>query len=178
MPIGTLKKRFHLGHHMHGHRSVSNTALHVSVNKGSSLTKQVKGVEQDEGVAALVSDTGRANFSADLHPQLTIGTTATGLLELIRVAAGSLTAAQRTALGMTSTADLPDAIIAKRGIIFKADPTNTGTIYLGTTHVSATSPIVGFPLAAGDSLFIEITDANNISFDATAAGQIFSWLAI
>lgn len=163
---------------MTGNGTINNVSPHVSTSKGSVNRKPLGGVSQPEGVALLVSDTGRSDFSSPLHPQLTVGTTATSLHDLIKNEYANLTAAQRTAFGFTTANDLPKAIIAKRGFLFKADVANANTIYLGTSHVSATALIVGFPLLPGDSLFIEITDSKALYFDADGAGQELYWLAL
>lgn len=158
--------------------NIKNVTPKVPTSKGSTLTKHLGGVDQEEGIALLVSDTGRVKFSSPLHPQLTIGTTAKSLDGFISAEYANLSAAQRTLFGIAAADEVPVPIIAKRGFILKADPANSNTIYVGTSHVSATALKVGFPLAAGDSLFIEITESKNIWFDADAVGQELYWLAI
>ena len=58
---------------------VSPNAPHVSLTGGGAVEKGLGGHERDEGVALLVTDTGRADFSGTTHPQLTVGTTAVSL---------------------------------------------------------------------------------------------------
>jgi hypothetical protein len=163
---------------MAGIGNTNDVAPRVTTSKGSTMTQRLGGVDQDEGVALLVSDTGRGKFSSPLHPQLTIGATAKNLDGFISAEYANLTAAQRTLFGISAAGEITAPIIAKRGFLFKADATNSNTIYVGTEHVSATALKVGFPLAAGDSLFIEITESKNIWLDADAAGQELYWLAI
>jgi hypothetical protein len=176
--IATLNTTRYFGHYMPGSGSINNVTPRVPTSKGSTLTKQLGGVDQEEGIALLVSDTGRGGFSSPLHPQLTIGTTAKSLDGFISAEYANLTAAQRTLFGISAVDEVPVPIIAKRGFIFKADAANSNTIFVGTSHVSATALKVGFPLAAGDSLFVEITNSKNIWFDGGASGQELYWLAI
>jgi hypothetical protein len=80
---------------------------------------------------------------------------------------------------MTDNSDMPNDFSAKRGFLFKADATNSGTIFVGTTHVDAdgTGVISGMPLAASESLFVEVTRASTFNFNATAASQKLYFLA-
>ena len=61
-----------------------------------------------------------------------------------------------------------------RGILVKADAENTGIVYIGDgTSVTAgdTDATDGFPLSAGESIFLEITLANQIYVIASATNQ-------
>lgn len=64
---------------------------------------------------------------------------------------------------------------AKHGVIVKALPSNTGTIYVGLTGVTTTT---GFPLEAGDHLVLPIDDANKIFVASSVNNQDVSWIAI
>lgn len=167
---------------MTGSGSIDKTAPHVSISKGSNQKFQVGGYDNKEGVALLVTDTGRKEFSAPLHPVLTVTTTPTNLNDLVTAQYSNLSAAAKAALGMTASTDNV-TITARRGFLLKALATNGGLIYLGTSHVkggaSGTgSNEVGFVLEAGASLFIEITDGANIFFDATDSDEALCWLAL
>ena len=168
---------------MAGSGNIDGVAPYVSTNKGSSKKKQLGGVDQDEGVALLVSDTGRRNFSAPLHPVLTVTTTATSLTELVKAQYSNLSAGARTALGIDNAHDYIAPIIAKRGFLLKALASNGNEIFVGTSHVKAaevttSANAVGFQLEAGASIFIEITDASNIYLDATDSDESLCWLAL
>ena len=79
---------------------------------------------------------------------------------------------------MTAANDVPNDIIAKRGFLFKAGSGNSREIYIGTSSVSAASSFFGMPLAAGESLFVEVTRASSFHMDATASSQSLHFLAI
>jgi len=154
----------------------------VTVNPGSSQKHQVGGVDNKEGVAMLVADSGRKNFSSPLHPVVTVTATATNLSDLVAAQFSNLTTAKRTALGLSS-ANTKISISANRGFLLKALATNGGLIYLGTKHVLAeasgtSADAVGFVLEAGASVFIEITDGNNLYFQATDSDESLCWLAL
>jgi len=167
---------------MTGSGNIDKTAPHVSISKGSNQKFQVGGYDNKEGVALLVTDTGRKGFSAPLHPVVTVTATVTNLNDLVKAEYARLTAAKRTALGLTSaTANV--AITARRGFLIKALATNGGLIYLGTQYIKAgasgtAADEVGFVLEAGASLFIEITDGANLFFQATDSDESMCWLAL
>lgn len=148
--------------------------IKVVSGKGSNRTKPVAGIETAEGQVMLVNDVGREGFAAPSHPRLTVGTTATNMLQLIKTAIGGA----NTGHGMSGANDVPNDIIAKRGFLFKAGSGNSGEIYIGTSSVSAASSFFGMPLAAGESLFVEITRASSFFMDATASSQLLHFLAI
>ena len=152
----------------------SNDGIKVVVGKGSTNTKPVSGVSTEEGQVMLVNDVGREGFSAPSHPMITVGTTATNFLHLIKTAIGGANAAW----GMSASGDIPTDIVAKRGFLFKADSANAGTIFIGTSSVSAASSFFGMPLAASESLFVEVTRASSFYMDATASSQKLHFLAI
>ena len=62
---------------------------------------------------------------------------------------------------------------AINGVLVKAANGNTGTIFLGNSDVTADSVDAtdGFELAAGESVFIEIDNANKIYAFASVANQ-------
>lgn len=61
-----------------------------------------------------------------------------------------------------------------RSITFKAPTTNTGIIYVGGSTVAAAN---GFPLSAGDTISMDITNSNLLYVDASANAQTVAWLA-
>ena len=154
----------------------------VTVNPGSNRKHQVGGVDNQEGVAMLVADSGRPAFSSPLHPVVTVTATVTNLSDLVKAQYSNLTSAKRTALGMTAS-DFTPNIYASRGFLLKALATNGGLIYLGTQHILAETSgtgadAVGFVLEAGSSVFIEITDAANIYFQSVDGDESLCWLAL
>ncbi len=158
----------------------SSDGIKVVTGKGSTNTKPVSGVRTHEGQVMLVNDVGRAEFAAPQFPLLTINQTTLNLLAAIRNAIATTdTDAARGRWGMTDNNDMPNDFSAKRGFLFKADATNSGTIFVGTTHVNAdgSNVISGMPLAASESLFVEVTRASTFNFNATASSQKLYFLA-
>ena len=129
--------------------------------ESSGAEKKLTGYEHDEGVALLVSDTGRRNFSAvngshqTSHPQLTLSTTATSL---------------DLCTGLAGTAGLKTA---KRGFQLRADPANASNIYFGGRQVATDN---GMVLEPGDAIFLEITRLNNIFAVAASGTPKLYWL--
>ena len=155
----------------------------VTTSPGSNQKHQVGGVENKEGVAMLVADSGRPKFSAPLHPVLKVTTTPQNLDELVKAQFANLTDAAKAALGLNDS-DTTPRITAKRGFLFKALASNNNEIFVGTKHVSAAditgahTGAVGFQLEAGASIFLEITNGSQIYFDATDSDESLCWLAL
>ena len=154
----------------------------VTINPGSSQKHQVGGVDNKEGVAMLVADSGRKSFGSALHPVVTVTSDVKSLSALVAAQYSNLSAAKQTALGLTSATSAIQ-IKANRGFLLKALATNGGLIYLGTEHILAQASgenanAVGFVLEAGASVFIEITDGDNLYFQATDSDESLCWLAL
>ena len=167
---------------MTGSSDNGKVAPQVTVSKGSNRRHQVGGVDNKEGVAMLVADSGRTTFAAPLHPVVTVTATATSLNGLVAAEYSRLTAAKRTALGMSASTDKV-SITANRGFLLKALATNGGLIYLGTQYIKAgasgtAADEVGFVLEAGASVFIEVIDGANLYFQATDSDESLCWLAL
>lgn len=65
------------------------------------------------------------------------------------------------------------SIVLKQGVIIKAANSNSGTIYLGTSGVTAST---GFELGAGESVTLPITNTNLIYAIANTTSQIISFI--
>ena len=68
----------------------------------------------------------------------------------------------------------------KFGVTLKADITNTGILYIGNSDVTAgtTAATDGFPLSAGETLTLEVTNSNIPYAIASANNQIIYWTAV
>jgi len=70
---------------------------------------------------------------------------------------------------------------ATRGVQLKAAAENSGTIYVGADSgvtAGTLDATDGFPLAAGEGLFLPIDDAGKVFVIASANNQRVFWLAI
>ena len=67
-----------------------------------------------------------------------------------------------------------------RGVQLKAAASNSATIYVGNDDVTinANDATDGFPLEAGDALFLPVDSPHKIYLIAAAPNQALSWLAI
>jgi hypothetical protein len=79
----------------------------------------------------------------------------------------------RVTVGTTAAAIAGAFYPCKRGVGLKADPSNSGTIYVGPSDVTAgtTAATDGWPLAAGEELFLPLDDPRALYAIATAANQ-------
>lgn len=68
----------------------------------------------------------------------------------------------------------------KFGVTIKADITNTGIVYIGNSDVTAsgTAATDGFPLSAGESLTLEVTNSNIPYAIASSNNQKVYWVAV
>ena len=73
----------------------------------------------------------------------------------------------------TNNAIIP--IVAQRSITLSADSTNAGVIFVGN---SATSTSVGFPIAAGGSLTLELTRGSAIFLCSNTGTNKLYWIAV
>lgn len=78
-------------------------------------------------------------------------------------------------VGTSVSKVIPEELNVLKGVQLKSLFTNTGIIYIGRSGVSATT---GFPLSAGEGLFIPIKDVTKISAISDTAAQSLRWLAI
>ena len=62
-----------------------------------------------------------------------------------------------------------------KGVQLKAAAGNADVIYVGRAGVTS---VTGFPLAAGEGLFLPINDADKIYAISGAVSQAFNWLAL
>ncbi len=60
-----------------------------------------------------------------------------------------------------------------KGVQIKADPANTGVVYIGKSDVTANTAAAtdGYPLAAGEEVFIPVDLLSTIYAIGSAAGQ-------
>ena len=79
----------------------------------------------------------------------------------------------RVAVGTTSAAITAAATPCTRGVGLKAASANAGTIYVGPSDVTAgTTPATdGWPLAAGEEIFLPLADPRTVYAVASAANQ-------
>ena len=76
-----------------------------------------------------------------------------------------------------TTRDVP----LRKGIVVKAAAANSGIVYVGpSSSVTADSDATtgGFPLSAGDSVTIEVNNANLVYCIGSVTNQAVSWLGV
>lgn len=61
------------------------------------------------------------------------------------------------------------------GVTLKATATNTGAIFVGPNGVSSAT---GFPLLAGEILFVETSNLANVYIDAEVGGEGVAYLGV
>lgn len=64
---------------------------------------------------------------------------------------------------------------AYRSILIKALEANTGVVYVGTSKVTTSN---GFPLEAGASIELEVSDPSTIYAVASAISQNIAWILL
>ena len=114
----------------------------------------------DNGMVVRIASPAIAS-EATLAPQPTLGH-------------GSRSAIGTTAVQLTTT-----SITTRKGVLVKAGNANTGVIFIGNSNVTAGTADAtdGFELDAGESVMIEIDNANKLFARSTMAGQRAFWIA-
>ena len=66
------------------------------------------------------------------------------------------------------------------GVLFRADASNSGLVYLGNSDVTAgtTAATDGFPLSAGDAVFLQISNANLVYGIGSAVNQKIFFMVV
>lgn len=60
------------------------------------------------------------------------------------------------------------------GVLVKADAANAGTVYVGPEGVAEAD---GYPLAAGEEVFVPVDDVAKVYVIASEADQAAAWMA-
>ena len=133
---------------------------YVRVTDRGNDTDPVDGVRvEGTSTALMITDCGSMGFAKTTCPALSVTSSAANLASL-----------------NTNKMD----VIARRGIQLRADSNNTKDVVIGPIGVVASatpSSIVGMPLTAGSSIFIEVTQLSQIYAVAESGTQILHWLA-
>jgi hypothetical protein len=87
---------------------------------------------------------------------------------------------RRSSIGTTPVAIVATSMHLAKGIELRAADENTAALYVGGQGVTADAADAtsGFPLVAGDSLFLPVDDPSVVYVVASAAGQKLFWFAI
>ena len=66
------------------------------------------------------------------------------------------------------------------GLLIKADAGNSSTVWVGPSTVTAgaAADTSGFPLSAGDGVFLQLTNINLVYAIASADNQKVYWMAV
>jgi hypothetical protein len=85
-----------------------------------------------------------------------------------------------SAIGTTAVSLTDTSMLAAKGVQVRAADSNTATVYLGNSDLTADTAdqTDGFPLAAGEALFVPVNDAQKVFVRSTVAGQKVFWFAI
>lgn len=80
---------------------------------------------------------------------------------------------RKSGIGTTAVPLVATSIDATRGVQIKAAADNAGTVYVGNSDVTADAADAtdGFPLAAGEGLFVPLRDPSDVYVLGSEAGQ-------
>lgn len=145
---------------MSGTTDPDPSATFVRVSDAGNQKKMVSGVTvENTEVAMRVTDCGRTALPTQSFKALPITTTA-----------GTLASFNTDNNDLTCT----------RGIQLKASTGNTAIITVGGSDVVASATVAninGMPLAAGDTIFLEITHLSSLYAVAASGTQYLHWIA-
>ena len=86
----------------------------------------------------------------------------------------------KSAISTSAVQLLTGSTALVNGIIVKADESNSGTVWVGISTVTAgtTDATDGYKLTAGESVGFQIDNANKVYVIGSAASQRVSWLGV
>ena len=93
--------------------------------------------------------------------------------EVINQPQGSLDTGSNLDIDTSAEQITSTSYAATVGVLFRADADNSGVIYLGNSDVTAGTVAAtdGFPLSAGDGVFLQISNANLVYAIGSAVNQ-------
>lgn len=135
--------------------------------------------------------TNAGTFAVQVSSALPAGTNAIGKLSAnsgVDIGDVDVTSAVSATMDHGSNRDIDTSaeqitstsFACKFGVTLKADITNTGIIYVGNSDVTAgtTAATDGFPLSAGETVTLEVTNANIPYAIVSVNNQIIYWVAV
>lgn len=101
-------------------------------------------------------------------------------LESTQAAQSSFDHGSKSSIGTSAVQITASSITAKKGVTVKAAIANTGTIYVGNSDVTngTTDATDGFELGNGESVTIEVDNANKIYVIASTTSQKVFWAVV
>lgn len=87
---------------------------------------------------------------------------------------------RKSSVGTSAVPLIATPYRAAKGVQLKADAANSSTVYVGNADVTADAAdgTDGFPLSAGEGLFVPVDDASKVYLRAGASGQKVFWFAV
>ena len=84
----------------------------------------------------------------------------------------------KSAIGTSAVKVVASSQSAQSGVMLRADKANTDIVYIGTSTVTAgtVDATDGFPLSAGDIMFIPVVDVSLIFAIAASGTQRVFWM--
>lgn len=152
-----------------------NLSTRASESTLSSLNSKVTKVDTDNVVLTKISGTtltGR-DWSGDFAKLQNLIKADTDNVKINQSVASAIKNNQVT-VG-TSRTSLGSNTSLKFGVVVRADPSNTGNVYVGNSGVTTSS---GYLLAPGDAISIEIDNVNKVYVIADTANQKVYWIGV
>lgn len=69
-------------------------------------------------------------------------------------------------------------VVSLGGFMVRALSTNTGKMYIGNAGNDTVSSSTGYELSAGDQIFIDVENLNEILVDSSVNGEKVCWFAV
>jgi hypothetical protein len=100
--------------------------------------------------------------------------------EVINQPQGSLDTGSNLDIDTAAEQITSTSYAATVGVLFRADASNSGVVYLGNSDVTAgtAASTDGFPLSAGDGVFLQISNANLIYAIGSAVNQKIYFMVV
>lgn len=96
------------------------------------------------------------------------------------ITTGTLTTGAKSSIGTSAVQLTASSVSANKGVTVKAANANSGTVYVGISTVTAgtTDATDGMELGPGESITVEVSNANLLYVIGSATGQKVFWTAV
>lgn len=157
-----------------GSITTTNSANGTPGSAAPSQATQVGGSDGTNLRALKVSSTGVLSVDGSATTQPVSGTVTSNFTQ------SSFSTGSKSSIGTSAVQITASSNVAKIGVTVKAANANTGTVYIGLSGVTAgtTDATDGFELAGGESITIEVDNANKVYVIGSTTGQKVYWTAV
>jgi len=160
--------------------TVTVTATNLDVQSGGAdLATSTQGAAIQTAVETIDNAISGSEMQVDIV-SIAAGDNNIGNMDIVSANSSTLDHGANRDVDTTAEQITSTSFATKFGVVLKADAANTGIIYVGNSDVTAgnTDATDGFPLSAGETITLEVTNSNIPYAIASANNQVIYWMAV